>query len=87
MLTSLADKVFTPSRVEIILRALRTRQRVARTAEDARFQQLTQELKAIDTGIACLYEAVEKGVLPLDTTLQERSQKLQARRRDFPFVA
>ncbi len=33
-------------------------------------------------GIARLYEAVEKGRLPLDTTLQERSQKLQARRQD-----
>ena len=45
-------------------------------------QQLTRELKNTDTGIARLYEAVEKGLLPLDTTLQERSQKLQARRQD-----
>ena len=43
---------------------------------------MTRELKEIDTGIARLYEAVEKGLLPLDTTLQERSQKLQARRQD-----
>ncbi len=82
VLTTLADKVFTPSRVEIMLRDLRKRQRAARSAEDARFQQLTRELKEIDTGIARLYEAVEKGLLPLDTTLQERSQKLQARRQD-----
>ena len=54
----------------------------ARTAEDARFQQLTRELKETDAGIARLYEAVEKGLLPLDTTLQARSQKLQARRQD-----
>ena len=82
VLTTLADKVFTPSRVEIMLRELRTRQDAARSAEDARFQQLTRELKEIDTGITRLYEAVEKGLLPLDTTLQERSQKLQARRQD-----
>ena len=82
VLATLADKVFTPSRVEIMLRELRTRQDTARTAEDARFQQLTRELKEIDAGIARLYEAVEKGLLPLDTTLQERSQKLQARRQD-----
>ncbi|MBI4192946.1 MAG: recombinase zinc beta ribbon domain-containing protein [Betaproteobacteria bacterium] len=82
VLTTLADKVFTPSRVQIMLRELRTRQRAARTAEDARSEHLTRELKEIDTGIARLYEAVEKGLLPLDTTLQERSQKLQARRQD-----
>ena len=82
VLTTLADKVFTPSRVEIMLRELRKRQRAARSAEDARFQHLTRELKEIDTGITRLYEAVEKGLLPLDTTLQERSQKLQARRQD-----
>ena len=82
VLTTLADKVFTPSRVEIMLRDLRKRQRTARNAEDTRFQQLTRELKEIDTGIARLYEAVERGLLPLDTTLQERSQKLQARRQD-----
>src|SRR3990167_2087216 len=82
VLTTLADKVFTPSRVGIMLRELRTRQRAARTAEDARSEHLTRELKEIDTGIARLYEAVEKGLLPLDTTLQERSQKLQARRQD-----
>jgi hypothetical protein len=87
VLTTLADKVFTPSRVEIMLRELKKRQRAARSpqpaarsAEDARFQYLTRELKEIDTGIARLYAAVEKGLLPLDTTLQERSQKLQARR-------
>ncbi len=82
VLTTLADKVFTPSRVQIMLRELRTRQRAARTAEDARSEHLTRELKEIDMGIARLYEAVEKGLLPLDTTLQERSQKLQARRQD-----
>ena len=82
VLTTLANKVFTPSRVEIMLRELRKRQRAARSAEDARFQLLMRELKEIDTGITRLYEAVEKGLLPLDTTLQERSQKLQARRQD-----
>ncbi len=81
VLTTLADKVFTPTRVEIMLRELRKRQRAARGTEDARLQELTRELKEVDAGIARLYEAVEKGLLPLDTTLQERSQKLQARRQ------
>ena len=42
-----------------------------------------RELKEVENRIARLYEAVEKGLLPLDTTLQERSQKLQARRQDI----
>ena len=83
VLTTLADKVFTPARVEVMLRELRKRQRAARPAEDARLQELVRELKEVDSGIARLYEAVEKGLLPLDTTLQERSQRLQARRQDI----
>ena len=83
VLTMLADKVFTARRVEIMLRELRRRLRQARSAENEQLQQLTRELKDVDVGIARLYEAVEKGLLPLDTTLQERSQKLQARRQDI----
>ncbi len=83
VLTALADRVFTARRVETMLRELRKRQGAARPAEDTRLQQLKRELKEIDAGIARLYEAVEKGLLPLDTTLQERSQKLQARRQDI----
>ncbi len=82
VLTALADKVFTPTRVNIMLEEMRKRQAAACTTEDARYQQLLKELKEIDAGIARLYEAVEKGLLPLDSTLQERSQKLQARRQD-----
>ena len=65
-----------------MLRELRKRQRTARTTEDARLQELARELKEIDAGIGRLYEAVEKGILPFDTTLQERSQKLQAHRQN-----
>ncbi len=82
VLNALADKVFTPTRVNIMLEEMRKRQTAACTTEDARYQQLLKELKEIDAGIARLYEAVEKGLLPLDSTLQERSQKLQARRQD-----
>lgn len=32
---------------------------------------------------ARLYEAVEKGLLPMDATLQERAQKLKARRESI----
>jgi site-specific DNA recombinase len=43
---------------------------------------MTRKLKQFDAGTARLYEAVGKGLLPLDTTLQEHSQKLQASRQD-----
>ena len=46
-----------------------------------RQRSLTSPPAIARPGIARLYEAVEKGLLPLDTTLQERSQKLQARRQ------
>jgi site-specific DNA recombinase len=83
VLSILADKVFTPNRVAIMLRELSKRLRASRTVENARLLELTRELGKVDEGSRRLYEAVEKGLIPLDSSLQERSHKLQARRHEI----
>ena len=41
---------------------------------------LQKELTELETATNRLYEAVEKGLLPMDQTLTERAQKHKARR-------
>ncbi len=48
--------------------------------EESQLKILTRELKDIERGTEPLYEAVEKGLLPMDSTLQERAHKLKVRR-------
>jgi site-specific DNA recombinase len=43
-------------------------------------QGLSGELKTLEKRLANLYEAVELGVLPIDSTLQDRAQKLKSER-------
>ncbi len=43
-------------------------------------RELRKELVELDTAIERLYEAVEKGLLPMDDTLAGRAAKLKARR-------
>lgn len=82
VLSLLADIVFTPNRIAIMLRELSKRLRASRTVENVRLIELTRELGDINKGTQRLYEAVEKGLIPLDSSLQDRSQRLQARRHE-----
>jgi site-specific DNA recombinase len=57
--------------------------KLGRTSESLRCRDLTRELEALKTASERLYESVEKGVLPLDASLQERARKLQTRRQEM----
>jgi site-specific DNA recombinase len=81
VLSSLADRVFTPSRVHTMLEGLRKRLSRAQTDEDGKVKQLTKELKRVQQSSNQLYEAVERGFLPMDSTLTDRANKLQAQRQ------
>ena len=81
VLSSLADRVFTPSRVHTMLEGLRKRLRQSQTDQDGKIKQLTKELERVQQSSNQLYEAVEKGFLPMDSTLTDRANKLQAQRQ------
>jgi hypothetical protein len=80
VLTVLAKRVFTPTRVKLMLQELIKRRRAARTVEDARMRALRKELDRTTKGLDRLYEAIEQGNLPTDDTLRARAHKLKARR-------
>ncbi len=80
---ALADKAFTPERVQVILNELKKQIKAAQTTDNDGIRILQKELNELQAATDRLYEAVEKGVLPLDVTLKERSHKLQARRQEL----
>ncbi len=81
VLNSLADRVFTATRVKLMLESL------ARSVKDAHRQQqrqielLNRELTAVTGGMGRLYEGIETGVIKLDDVLRDRTDKLQAKRQ------
>ena len=81
VLDSLASKVFTPSRVQAMLRGLQQDIKAGRSSQDETLKALTKELEQISTATDRLYQAVEQGVLELNDSLKTRSHKLQARRQ------
>ena len=80
VLGALAEKVFAPGRVKTLLSKLRTAVQSSRTDEEVSIGRITKEIQELERASERLYEAVKKGVLPLDESLQARAQKLKARR-------
>jgi site-specific DNA recombinase len=80
VLTALADKVLTPGRLKEMLRELKLRLKKAQTGGDELARTLNRDLVELEQGTNRLYEAVEKGILPMDDTLTARAQKLKAKR-------
>ncbi len=83
VLETISNKVFTPKRLEIMLKELRQNLNHSDTDYDEKLRKLNKELDAIKQQTDRLYEAVEKEFLPLDATLQERVHKHHARRQEI----
>jgi site-specific DNA recombinase len=81
VLSSLADRVFTPPRVRSMVESLRKRLRHSQASHDGKVKELTKEVGRVQQRSQQLYEAVEKGLLPMDSTLTERAHNLQAQRQ------
>jgi len=64
-----------------MLESLRKRFIHSQASHESKLKQLTKELTEVQQRSQKLYEAVEKGLLPEDSTLTERANKLQARRQ------
>jgi site-specific DNA recombinase len=80
VLTALADKVLTPERLRQMLRELKARLKKTQVGNDDQVRILKRELSELESGINRLYEAVEKGILPMDETLTARAQLLKVKR-------
>jgi site-specific DNA recombinase len=83
VLQALVDKVVSPERLKIMLKAMKTKIKDAQANQNTHLEILQKELSELEQATGRLYEAVEKGLLPMDVTLQERAQKLKARRESI----
>ena len=64
-----------------MVESLRKRLSHSQASQDGKVKQLTKELDLVQQRSQQLYEAVENGLLPMDSTLTERAHKLQAQRQ------
>jgi DNA invertase Pin-like site-specific DNA recombinase len=83
VLGALADRVFVPSRVQAMLDMIRKRLKRSRPQHAEVLKALKKELETLQQRTDKLYEAVEKGLLPMDASLTERAHKLQVRRQEI----
>mgnify|MGYP001017877701 CR=1 FL=1 len=83
VLDALSKRVFTPKRVSLMLKDLRKDLGRSRTENDDQIKRLSKEYDELTQRTDRLYEAVEKGVLPLDLSLNERVHKHHARRQEI----
>lgn len=63
-----------------MLRELKARLEQSQSSQGDHSRLIERELGELELATSRLYEAVEKGLLPLDDTLTARAQKLKARR-------
>lgn len=83
VIEALADQVFTPQRVRLMMQSLRARMRKVETEEDLNLKTFNAELQGIEQRIDKLYEALEIGIIPMDSTFQIRTQKLKTQREEL----
>jgi site-specific DNA recombinase len=80
VLAAFADKVLTPERLREMLQEMKRHLKQATSGQDEMLRTLQKELVELETATNRLYEAVEKGLLPMDDMLKVRAQKLKSRR-------
>jgi DNA invertase Pin-like site-specific DNA recombinase len=83
ILQTVAERVFTPERVELMMKELQINLKHAHADQNEQIGQLIKEIDDIKQQANKLYEAVEKGFLPLNASLQERVHKHDARRQEI----
>jgi len=83
VLDALSKRVFTPKRVSLMLKDLRKDLGRSRSDHDDQIKRLSKEHDDLKQRTDRLYEAVEKGLLPMDSSLNERAHKHHARRQEI----
>lgn len=81
VLKSLAERVFTADRVKRMIKELQKRIAKSKGDHKEELARLNKQLKDINEGMERLYEAVERGLLSRDSSLQERAHRLGAKRQ------
>lgn len=83
VMEALLDQVLAPSRLKVMLAEFRKHQQSRLKDQEHDLKPLQRELDQVQAGTARLFEAVEKGLLPLDESLQQRIQELKAKKEEI----
>ena len=83
VLQIVAEKVFTPERVEMMMSQIKVNHKEAHPDQDQKIRHLSKELEEIKRKTDKLFEAVEKGFLPLNDSLHERVHKHEVRKQEI----
>lgn len=83
VLKTVSEKIFIPNRVENMLKSLVKKIQSKKRSEGGKIKQLNRELAEIKQAQQNLFEALEKGLLPMDETLKERAHRHQARKQEL----
>ena len=77
----------TPERLREMLQEMRLHLKKADSDQDETLGTLKKELVELETATNRLYEAVEKGLLPMDDLIKVKAQKLKSRRCSLKLQA
>ena len=80
VLEQLADKVFAPERLQLLMSELRKRIKTSKDDRQERVNEVGRQLKKVEERQQRLLEAIETGIIDLDETTQRRAQQLKAAR-------
>ena len=80
VLSQLADKVFSPERVQTMMTALRRRIKTSKESQQEKINELNRQLKQTEERQHRLLDAIETGIVGLDETVQHRAQNLKTAR-------
>jgi len=83
VLTTFAEQVLMPERLQAIVRELENAIAEGSAGEQARLRDLQRRLKEKDEALANLMEAIEKKILPMDEITRQRAQVHQTARNEI----
>ncbi len=80
VLNCMADKIFTPERLQVMVAELRRRIQSSKHDQQARINELNRQIKLVEKKQDNLLNAIENGTIALDDTTQRRAQQHKAAR-------
>ncbi len=80
VLSHLADKVFTPERLQVMMAELRKRMRSGKDIQQERINLINRQIKQTEERQLRLLDAIETGTIELDELTQRRIQQLKSSR-------
>ncbi len=80
VLAQLADKVFAPERLQVMMTELRKRIKSSKDGQQERINEINRQIRKTEERQSRLLEAIETGTIELDESTQLRAQQLKAAR-------